>query len=217
MESLWLVDSDVFQHPFTCLIAGPTQSGKTHFLKNILLFNKILINPAPDKIIYCYSSWQPIFEDLKNTLDIQFCEGIINLEDLNKNSNNLVILDDLLNECENDSSILNLFTVGSHHKNTSVYFISQNLFSKGRFYRTISLNCNYMIIFKNPRDKSQINVLARQIFPNNISYFLESYTDAVENKSFSYLLIDLKQATLDKNRVQTGIIPGEKRIIYTPK
>lgn len=109
-----------------------------------------------------------------------------------------------------------MFTIHSHHKNISVFILSQNLFSRGKFFRTISLNSHYLVIFKNPRDKSQLNVLARQIFPNKINFFLESFIDST-NKPFSYLLIDLKQTTLEKNRVQSGVLPGEQRLFYTPK
>lgn len=218
MEPLWLVDTAVFNHPFTCLVAGPTQSGKTYFVQKILENKNIVIEPRPDRIIYCYSSWQTKFDDIKNKIQyIEFHEGIKNIDEINPTYNNLIIFDDLLNECEKDESILNLFTVHSHHKNISVFILSQNLYSRGKFFRTISLNCHYLVIFKNPRDKSQLNVLARQLFPNKINFFLESFLDAVENKAHSYIFVDLKQSTLEKNRVQTGIIPGENRYLYTPK
>lgn len=218
MENIWIVKSEIFQQPFTCLIAGPTQSGKTHFIKEILKFKNIIISEPIERVVFCFSSWQPLFQDIKE-IDpkIEFNEGIINFNEFNPNKRNLLILDDLVHDCENDTNILNLFTVDSHHKNISVFLLTQNLFSQGKFFRTISLNSNYMVLFKNPRDKSQINVLARQIFPNNVGFFLESFSDAVENQSHSYLFLDLKQQTLEKNRVQTGILPGEKRIIYTPK
>lgn len=218
MESSWLVDSIIFRHPFTCLIAGPTQSGKTNFIQRLLKFKTILFSPIPEKIIYCYSDWQPLFDEIiKTNNNIEFHQGIKNIDEINSSINNLIIFDDLLNECEKDESILNLFTVHSHHKNISVIIVSQNLFSKGKFFRTISLNSHYLVIFKNPRDKSQLNVLARQLFPDKMKYFLESYLDAVENKPHSYLFIDLKQSTLEKNRVQTGILPDEERFFYTSK
>ena len=216
MESLWLIESEIFQHPFTCMISGPTQSGKTFLLKQILINNQIMIDPPPEIIIYCYSAWQPIYDELKNTLNnIEFHQGIY--DDYDNKISKLIIFDDLMKECENDKTVLNLFTIDAHHKNSSVFFLTQNLFSKGKYMRSLSLNSNYLIIFKNPRDKSQINVLARQMFPNKVNFFMESFQDAVENKKHSYLFLDLKQTQLEKNRIQTGILPGEERLIYTPK
>lgn len=84
MEPLWLVDSHVFNHPFTCLIAGPTQSGKTFFIQKVLENSNILIKPQPDHIIYCYSSWQPKFDILKNSIpNIEFHQGIKNIDEIN--------------------------------------------------------------------------------------------------------------------------------------
>lgn len=218
MEHSWSINNEIFLHPFTCLVAGPTQSGKTYLINKILMYQNILINPPPQRIYYCYSVWQSRFDEMLSTIkNIEFFQGIKSLDELNTLKNNLIILDDLLQDCENSDSISHLFTIDSHHRNCSVFFLTQNLFSRGKHMRTISLNCSYMIIFKNPRDKSQINVLARQMFPDKISFFLEAYSDAVENKSHSYLFLDLKQTTLEKNRIQTGILPEEKRIIYTKK
>ena len=145
---------------------------------------------------------------------IEFLKGLPDIDEINSNENNLIILDDLMSDCEKDKSILNLFTTDSHQKNISVFLITQNLFSQGKFSRTISLNCHYLIIMNNPRDRSQIFYLSRQMYPNNSKFLIECYSDAVENKQFGYLFIDLKQTT-DKNfRVQTGILNGEERIIY---
>jgi hypothetical protein len=86
---------------------------------------------------------------------------------INIQNNNLIVLDDLMSECINSEEIMNLFTVGSHQKNIGVFFLTQNIFSKGKFSIDISLNSNYMIIFKNPRDQQQLQILARQMYPNN--------------------------------------------------
>ena len=71
-----------------------------------------------------------------------------------------LVLDDLMSETNDDAA--NLFTKGSHHRNVSVMFLTQNLFYKNRHMRTISLNEHYMILFKNPRDAGQFSILARQ-------------------------------------------------------
>jgi hypothetical protein len=209
-----LVDQTVFKGPFTCMIAGPTQSGKTSLLSKVLSNLVHLIQPNPTRIVYCYSRPQEAFKSMSG---IEFNEGLPNLDEFDPKENNLIILDDLMDQCEKDKSILNLFTVDSHHKNISTFLITQNLFSKGKYSRTISLNCHYMIIFNNPRDRSQIYFLARQMFPTCPNFLVECYEDATESKKFGYLFLDMTQTTSNKNRVQTNILPDESRIIYQIK
>ena len=65
----------------------------------------------------------------------------------------------------------------SLQKHQRVYII-QKLFQKGKYHRTISLNAHYMVLFKNPRDVSQIYSIAQQMFPRNATYMLQSFVAA---------------------------------------
>lgn len=205
------------QHPYTCNIVGPTQCGKTFFLTQLLIQAKELIHEPPNKILWFYGEYQPLYEKLVVTLgdSIQFIEGVPQSFDdyLDKSKRNLIILDDLMSETANDKKISNLFTKGSHHKNLSVILVSQNLFNQGRESRTISLN---LILFKNPRDASQISYLARQMFPENPKYLQEAYKDAT-SKPHGYLFIDLKSGTSEQFRLRTQIFPSEIQYAYVKK
>ena len=213
----WIIGSEIFVHPFNCIISGPTMCGKTFFLKEILKFRDILITPVPTKIYFCYKSWQKTYDDFKELIpNTVFIKGLIDFDDLNINHKNMIIFDDLMKECIESESVMNIFTVGSHHKNTSTFFLTQNIFAQGKFSRDISLNANYMIIFRNPRDLQQIQVLARQMFPNDSKFLIESFQDSTL-KPHGYLFLDLKQSTESRNRIQSGILPNQKRIIYLSK
>ena len=106
-----LIEEYQFKHPFTCLIAGPTKSGKTTLLKKILTNHKQMISHPIDRIVYCYSRWQDAFDDLQNSLSIEFKEGLPDIEDFDSKKNNLLILDDLMCESCKDNSIYDIFTV----------------------------------------------------------------------------------------------------------
>jgi len=215
MSQNWFINEEPFSHPFTCMIVGPTQCGKTFFVKNVLENYQKLLTPIPNRIFYCYHQWQPLFESFKRDIPlIDFYEGIMDLSSLNENDTNLIIFDDLMANCIKNEEVMNLFTIGSHHKNTSVFFITQNIFSKGKYSRDISLNSNYLVLFRNPRDKLQLSILARQMYPGDTSFFMQSFDDATKNPH-GYLFLDLKQETEERNRVQTGILPLQMRIIYT--
>lgn len=127
----------------------------------------------------------------------------------------LIILDDLMTSAYT-KSVCELFTKGSHHRNLSVILITQNIFHQGKHCRDISLNCKYLVLFKNPRDKSQILPLARQVFPENPSSFVKAYKDAT-SKPFGYLYLDLTQTAYDFLRIQTDIFNENYLTVFSPK
>lgn len=176
-------------------------------------------NVSFDRVLFYYSEWQDSYRQekyLRNGKEIEFREGLPNPEDYSTDpsTRKLIIIDDLMREATNNT-IVDLFTKGSHHKNLSVIFITQNVFHKGQ--RDISLNTNYIVLFKNPRDRAQIQHLARQVYPEDSKFLQEAYQDATL-KPFSYLLIDLKQSTPDEFRFRSCIFPDDEyQCIYLPK
>ena len=55
------------------------------------------------------------------------------------------------------------------------------------------------------------------MFPGDSIFFNKAYNDAVTSKQYGYLLMDFTQLTAEENRVQTGVLEGEDRIIYRIK
>lgn len=169
-----------------------------------------------DRIILHYGEWQTSYTDFGN--GIEFKEGLPQSSDYSgdKNSKKLIILDDLMRESSNNG-VVDLFTKMSHHCNISVIYITQNLFHQGKGQRDISLNTNYIVLFKNPRDRAQIQHLSRQVCPENPKFLQEIYFDATL-QPHGYLLLDLKQATPENCRFRTCIFPTDKyHYVYTPK
>ena len=183
-------ETDVsLKSPFTCVVAGPTGCGKTVFVRKLL--ESDLIFPRPRKVIWCYSEWQSAYEEI----DAKFVEG------LTEEDCDLIIIDDLM---------VDLFTKKSHHHNTSVVFVVQNIFEKG--LRTISLNAHYLVLFKNPRDTTQVTYLGRQM--GNSKAVTAAYKDATSNP-YGYLFVDMKQDTPETIRLRTGLF--EQMYVYVSK
>ncbi|CAF0902163.1 unnamed protein product [Brachionus calyciflorus] len=56
----WFINQEVFVYPFTCTIAGPTQSGKISLLKNILMYNSILFDKPPHTVVIVFQDGGPL-------------------------------------------------------------------------------------------------------------------------------------------------------------
>lgn len=214
------ISSYCFKHPFTCIIAGSTGSGKTYFLTNLLLNSDLMIDKPIENLVYCYGSYLPeTFARLKTKFPtIKLIDGLDNTLQFDSEKVNVLIIDDLMTDCVKSSIICDYFTKGSHHSNLSVILLSQNIFQKGNFSRTINMNAHYVIYFKNPRDNQQIQFIGRQMYPGKSKILTEAYEDAV-SRPHGYIFIDFRQETSDSLRLKTNILPSDPQpcIVYLPK
>ena len=206
-----------FIHPSRWIIYGPSSSGKSTFVKKFLNKLDIFFEKVFDKIIYCsdfenFSDFPvKIKEKLKFANDIN--EEL--LESFDFKQNNMLIIDDQMRKAINNELMSDLFTKLSHHLNITVIFITQNLYPKSKFMRDITLNCNYIILMRNPNEKLQIKILSNRIESFNKSRkLIEAYKSAT-TKPYSYLLIDLCQKTPDCLKYRSEIFnENNTQIIY---
>lgn len=215
-----------FKHPSTILIAGPTGSGKTEFLVELL--KRRAIEPFPERIIWIFSEWQNAYDRIRVALNHGRRKGKIEFhkdyddslyESLDPKVRNLVVLDDQMENQDmrrhGGSGLAKFFTQGSHHRNLTVIYIVQNLFHQAPAMRTVSLNSHYMVLFKNPRDKLQIQSLAKQMYPSRTSFLVSAYEDAT-GAPYGYLVIDLRPETSEQKRVYTDIFNPNSPFVYLP-
>ena len=204
-------------HPFGLMISGGTKTGKTTFVKKLLVNASVMIEPPPENIIYFYSEYQDTFGEIEVLVPgIQFVQGLPDsmLDSINPQTRNLYIIDDMMGE--KDAVIAKLFTKKSHHGNLSVIYIVQNLFHQSKDHRTISLNASYLVLTKNVRDASQVIHLAKQLYPNNTKFFQQAYQLATK-EPYTYLFIDLTPTCPDEIRLRSGIFPTDIHYVYQPR
>ena len=204
------------QHPFTMCISGPTSCGKTFLVNKILqsfISGRPKITPTPQRIIWMYKRWQPLYEEIKKAVypTVEFVQGIpANLEKdeyINPKVRNLIVLDDLMSTASKDQRVTDLFTEGSHHRNLSVIAINQNLYySKDPTQRR---NCHYIVLFSNPVDQQPVMTLARQMYPGDVNRFMDVYRKSTL-KPYGYLLVDLKPNTPSEERLIPNALASTK-------
>ena len=168
-----------FEHPFTSMIAGMTGSGKTAWVRSLLQQASETICPPPERIVWCYSQWQPAYTQMLVAMPHnEFVKRIPTVLEQDSyfdvKKRNMIVFADQMIHASKDKRIVNLFTRGSHHCNLSVIYIVQNLFHHWKGRRSISLNSHYLVLFKNPRDKLQILTLAKQMYPGQTDFFFKS-------------------------------------------
>lgn len=189
------------------IIAGPSGSGKTSFVIQLLKNMKQDVN-------WYNTEESAIPQYIKDRANTKVFTDLPDSFDMVENGK-ILVLDDLMIEAYN-KNVCELFTKGSHHRNISVILLIQNVYHQGKFCRDISLNCKYLVLFKNPRDMSQILVLGRQIFPESPKEFEKVYKDATA-VPYGYLFLDLTQECNDLYRFRVDIFNKEFITTYVPK
>ena len=178
---------------FKLFISGPSRCGKTFFVADLLQNIQTFAKQPPSLVIYIYKVWQSKFDEMNNVVHI-FLEDQKDIVDKIKEYATgapiLIVFDDMINS-SSLSELAPLFTVDARHMNMSLVFLTQRMFVNDEYFRQISQNCDYFIIFKNPRNSSEIRTLAQQITPGSL-HLINMYIEATK-EPFSYLFINLTQ------------------------
>lgn len=190
-----------FRTPCCITLAGPTQCGKTTWTLNLLRGKDHMFTEVPEHVILFYHAPQPAYTKMvKEGLVHSLVQGMPeqkHIELLKKfqyGKGSLVIIDDQQVNLKSDE-LVQLFTTGSHHFKISVILIVQNLFVKSRIFRDLSLQSQYIVVFKNPRDRTSVLNLSSQVYPGERKFVKAAFEYISELGPYSYLLFDLHQAS----------------------
>lgn len=135
----------IFPQPLRCLIVGPSDSGKTTLLCNIVAKrwvsydNLYIFTKTINQGVYDYL--QKVFSGIDEIETVFSDEDIISVDECRPNS--LVVFDDCM--LENQKKIKEYF-VRSRHKNISCIYLAQNYVLTD--LQTIRVNLNLMIVFE---------------------------------------------------------------------
>ena len=178
---------------FRMLICGNSGSGKTNtlihmLLKPLLHYDKVYLhakNLEQEKyrflidILIRNSKSYPLIECSN--------DEIVPIDDLDNESQKLVIFDDYICE-KNQKPLINYFIRG-RHKNCSVIYLSQS------FYKTpkdIRLNCSHFCVFEFP-SANERNMISRELGVSK-----EQYHNATK-KPYSFLYVDRPSKSVKTN------------------
>jgi Poxvirus A32 protein len=206
-----------FRNPSSFLLGGVSMSGKTTFAFNLLRNIETMFRDprCAQNVIYYYSMWQSSFEEArKENLVKEWHNELPTTEEFKSKTmpfkdkgGSVVVIDDFAEDLTRD--ILKVFTVLCHHTNSVVILMTQNIFSKNRYFRDISLNSNYVVLFKNNRDQTQIQRFATQFAVGRSQDVIALYNEVTKNP-YTYVLFDLHVMTPTDIQIRTKVLPKEE-------
>ena len=200
-----------FQHPYSMMVVGPSQCGKTHFVHQ-LLTHKCTVYPykKPVRVVWYYNQWQPQYEEIQRDLgsNIRFIQGVPefeeNLSDIKSSKHTIIVLDDLMAQATDSPVVSKLFTQG-RHRNASVILLLQNMFPKGKYNTDISRNATYKVLFRSPGDRKQIDIMAEQTFAKDRPRFMQAYKQETD-RPYGYLVVDNHPRTSSEHQVVANVL-----------
>jgi len=212
------ISSDVFDFrltvPSRILLCANSGSGKTHLILDLIRKRDVVFSEKFTKVYYIYCSAQKAFLDFKaENPEVEFLTEVPEIKQ-NNTDHTLLIFDDFLlsHETTGNKLITEYFIRLSHHLNITVVCSWQTLFPKQ--LKTVSNNANYLIIFPFKRDISSLDILNRQMLPDD-SHFLRTVMKDIGKTQYSFLLIDNFQAN-DNFRFRNFVYPTVNSKIYLP-
>ena len=217
------MESEIFDarivSPAGIIYAGAPMAGKTTHILRLLENNTRLFTKKFEYIYWFYGQYNSTIRMLEQNpqLNIIPVAGLPeNIEDyIFSDKHGCHIYDDLMNEASSNKHILDLASKKCHHNSITWILVMQNLFHHGK-ERVSLLRCaHYLVIFKNPLDKSMAYHLANKIMPKNQKCFLDIYNEAT-SKPNSYLFIDGAQSTPENARLRSDIFATVQKV-YIPR
>ena len=198
---------NIFHRPARVIVAGASDTGKSCLVSKLIL----KYHENFQVIIICGVSTHSLQDNTNISSKLVISKDIVDPENykVSVDDNVLMVLDDCYKTASDSELICDLFTRG-RHIGVSVVFVTQNIFSRGKYSRDISLNASHIILLR-VRDISQIKTLGGQIFgpgkPTN--NFTSVYQELVSNKRYGYILIDLAPYGPPELRIRTNIVNEE--------
>lgn len=195
---------------FVLFFPGQSQSGKSYLTNHILGNLEKLFGHTFDHVLFIYKIWQDLYKEAQRSVPhmefvSELSDEIFEAETYNRGHRNLLIIDDHMTEMYTHPKVVSLFSILVHHCSLSVIFISHNAFFQTKNSVSVNRNLNYYLLTRSPRDQSWLMCLARQMFPACPNYLMDAYSKAMDETTFSHLLIDLTTCQHPQLRLRTNI------------
>ena len=216
MEYLQLKKSDAecFPPKLRAILCGPSSSGKSQFIKNMIKHKKKVFIQPYSKFIHSSphlsadgneedemspgdAAFRQSLIDLAQPQEIIFYDHIITLTELNQESNNgelhiLIVVDDYSESVFSQDVTVKLFIKLSSHANTDIVVATHSGLksSSGKHFSIVWNSANVIVLFRSLADRASIGFLSQRMFPksdNHLGKCLTMSTQLLGN--YSHIII----------------------------
>ena len=151
---------DLLMPPFSMNISGPTGSGKTYYIKDLLKLPQF----EGSLVHLFYGNDQPLYDEMNLASAHQGLDKLESvLSELNPQDKNVIIIDDLMQEAGQSERVRNMVTRDVHHNKYTVIMVQQNLLLQYKYSRDLAINVRYRVIFYNRMTAKQFNNSVREM------------------------------------------------------
>ena len=204
----------LFQVPFRCIAAGPSQSGKSTWLVKNYILHKDCVHKRV--IVFCHKAsigsgpMKTLKEKFKG--EVIFYEGLPQSKDevenihqllsggRDKDLHDLVFVDDMMNAGERGvpKAFLDDLFSSSRHYGASVINVLQMIHSGGS--RKHRMSASYILLWDFPSCQDACAALFRQIAPQSFKRVAEAYRQVTERPHTPFILTLVPHAGILKYR-----------------
>ena len=210
-------DVNCFKIPTRIMVCGPSESGKTtiilEILKNIdhlfeCQFESVTISIPEHCAILMSSFLSKVREILPH---VRVVQGLPKLQDfIVDDSPKLLVIEDQQMALESSKQYTEAFHRWSHHSSLSLIYSVQNIFGRQTFSRLQTTNVKYCILLDNPSDQLSLSHISSRIFPSHPG-LLRQAMDFIQDKQdfkLKYLMLDLTRDRFKRHYIcKTLIFP----------
>lgn len=188
------------QHPFRMISVGATGAGKTQRIMNNVCFQDFKWDHV---YLYAADCWEEKYEqfmhymlDIANDAGVELDdiltvgskpEHIIPLDDLDRDRQNLIIIDDFANEKKANETIIADYFIRSRKLNCSIMYLTQYYYAVPKKVR---MQAGYFMLFK-PKNNVDKSLIATELCDTDIEpKDLKAMYDRATSEPFGFLFID---------------------------
>ena len=193
------------------IVCGSSGSGKSTFIKNLILHSDYVLQKKPTCYIYVYCLWENHFLELEQA-GVRFFKGFDHeeLQNLEAFRGGMIVYDDCVEQLQDPLFLRNMFCKYTHHLDLHAVCVVHHMYSKTiPHFREICLNAQITVFLSSPRAIDAICTWARQVFARSSPQFISLYKEICK-EPHQYLLTYLAPANPNILRVPSKIFPFEQ-------